>query len=95
MKNLKTLLREAREEFEKWRQNWFIDFSAADENFDVFLLKFDDFPLKFIKLRAAGAKKMKISKPYFQLSMKFEKSQNQVFKILKTLKTPRARFGIR
>ena len=76
----------------------FIDFSAAGENFEVFLLKFDDFPLKFIKLRAAGAKKMKISKPYFQLSMKFEKSQNQVFKILKilkTLKTPRARFGIR
>ena len=33
----------------------FIDFSAACENFEVFLLKFDDFPLKFIKLRAAGA----------------------------------------
>ena len=69
----------------------FIDFSAAGENFEVFLLKFDDFPLKFIKLRAAGAKKMKISKPYFQLSMKFEKSQNPFFnfpKILKNLKTP-------
>ena len=35
----------------------FIDFSAAGENLEVFLLKFDDFPLKFIKLCAAGAKK--------------------------------------
>ena len=75
----------------------FIDFSAAGENFGVFL-KFDDFPLKFIKLRAAGAKKFvnlktlfstfneiwKISKPSFQDSENLENPQN-----------PRARFGIR
>ena len=68
----------------------FIDFSAAGENFEVFLLKFDDFPLKFIKLRAAGAKKnenlktlfstfneiWKISKPSFQDSENFENPQN-------------------
>ena len=68
----------------------FIDFSAAGENFEVFLLKFDDFPLKFIKLRAAGAKKIenlktlfstfneiwKISKPSFQDSENFENPQN-------------------
>ena len=57
---------------------------------EVFLLKFDDFPLKFIKLRAAGAKKnenlktlfstfneiWKISKPSFQDSENFENPQN-------------------
>ena len=43
----------------------FIDFSAAGENFEVFLLKFDDFPLKFIKLRAAGAKKIENLKTLF------------------------------
>ena len=43
----------------------FIDFSAAGEYFEVFLLKFDDFPLKFIKLRAAGAKKNENFKTLF------------------------------
>ena len=43
----------------------FSDFSAAGEKFEVFLLKFDDFPLKFIKLRAAGAKKFENFKTIF------------------------------
>ena len=49
------------------------------------------FPLKIVSICAPQArKKMEISKPYFQISLKFEKSQNHILNFrenMKNLKT--------
>ena len=41
---------------------------------------------KYINLRAAGAIFLEISEPYFQISLKFEKSQNRILNFRKNMK---------